>query len=107
MVTTPTDTSESPESYWVQVAVRLELPLETSDGDVVTEYAVNLGIVCKPGELKDAVVSAIDDGNVIWSETEWRLFKREAITDEAIRRRTDLAVEHGVWYRSGRILLSE
>ena len=95
------------KDYWVQVAVRLESRLETSDGRAVSEYRVNLGVACEPEQIKDVVLSAITDGNIIWKDTEWRALDREDIVDESIRGRTNFQMERGVWYRSGRILLAE
>ena len=95
------------QSYWVEVTVTLDSPLEVVGGGVVRKYRVNLGVVCVADQLKEVVFSAIDDGNIIWSETRWRLVDRESIDDESIRARTNFGSQRGVWYRSGRILLAE
>lgn len=105
------DTSQgsegAPKTFWVRVTVRLESPLRTRDGEVVREYGVNLGVACRPEEVRDVVTGAIDDGNVVWSDTEWYPIERDAISEESIRKRINFSVEHGVWYRSGRILVAE
>lgn len=107
MLTIARNGRDRAESYWVEVAVRLDSPLEIAGGGVVREYRVNLGVLCEADQLKDVVVGAIDDGNIIWSETQWRLVDRESIEDESIRARTNFHIQRGVWYRSGRILLAE
>lgn len=107
MVTIAQNGEDQAESYWVEVAVRLDSPLEIGGGGVVREYRVNLGVLCKTDQLKDVIFRAIDDGNVIWGQTQWRPVDRESIENESIRARTDFGVQRGVWYRSGRILLAE
>lgn len=107
MLTIASNDGDRAESYWVEVAVRLDSPLEIACGGVVREYRVNLGVLCQAHQLKEVVFSAIDDGNIIWSDTQWRLLDRESIEDDTIRARTDFGAERGVWYRSGRMLLAE
>lgn len=98
---------EPVESYWVEVSVRLDSPLEMASAGVVREYRVNLGVLCQAGQLKEVLSGVIYDGNIIWSDTRWRPVGRESIEDKSIRARTDFSVQRGVWYRSGRILLAE
>jgi len=107
MLTIARNGADLAESYWVEVSVRLDSPLDIAGGGIVREYRVNLGVLCEADHLKEVLFGAINDGNIIWSDTRWRLVDREAIEDESIRARTDFSVQRGVWYRSGRILLAE
>lgn len=94
-------------SYWAEVFVMLDAPILTDDGEIVRCYAVNLGIVCRPSQVREVIMDAISDGNIVWPKTTWRIFDRDAISDAIIKRRTDFELRHGVWYRSGKILLEE
>lgn len=100
-------TSNELKSYWAQVLVRLDTPLRTPDGYLLKEYLVNLGVTCEPAKVHDVLSSSIDNGTVVWAETNWRLLDRHAIDDEIIRSRIDFAMKHGVWYRNGRIFVAE
>jgi hypothetical protein len=73
---------------------------------VLHGYYRNFGIRATPRGVQSAIVAAIDDGNVDWTETEWHGVDPSNL-DAGIRSRIEGESCDGIWYRSGRIFYSD
>jgi hypothetical protein len=95
--------------FWVTVHVRFPKPIYDVDDPLeppVQGYYRNFGVRCAPGEMRALIEAAVDDGTVVWPDSEWREIDPGSL-DKPIRRRVVAVEGAGVWYSSGRILYAD
>jgi hypothetical protein len=95
--------------FWVTVHVRFSKPIYDVDDPLeppVQGYYRNFGVRCAPGSLHALIEAAVDDGTVVWADTEWREVDPGSL-DRGIRRRVVAVEGEGLWYSSGRILYAD
>lgn len=60
------------QDYLVTVCVRLAQPEPIADSsDSAVGYFRVFGIRCAPDEVRNVVMDAVPDGDVVWDDSEW------------------------------------
>ncbi len=96
------------EDYWAVLHVRLREPLKVEDEEPtapVVGYYITFGVRARSSEVEDTLRSAVHDGEIDWSDSQWGQVDRYALDPEIQARTTDPS--SGIWYRSGRAYYPE
>lgn len=88
--------------YWITVLVRLEPPLETSDGTRAVGYFRLLGLRTTPDSVREMIRGCVTDGVVVWDKTEIKTVDVRQM-DRRLTKQLRRACGAAAWHESGHI----
>lgn len=91
--------------FWCLVHVKLFKPIEepvSLEGTPIQGYWRQLGIRAAPERVQTLIAGAVNDGAVVWGDTEWELVDPRGL-DRKIRARIEPVQGEGIWFESGRV----
>jgi hypothetical protein len=81
-------------------------PIDDSDANTgsLSGYFVNVGVAAKDkNEAMQVISNALSDGNIDWSQSEWKSLET---IDRSIADKAKGFDGAGIWYKSGRVFFS-